>query len=131
MGVNTKPKEIFFVFIETMPEFSRYRQPTCNEDDVMEGDLQTIFLYNDIFIKASVKELLLEKDVGLRSRFKNFDTFFQSLEEIDAEEQSFRANESVHRLLKELGVSGITFLQIPKKPWKVAIRQRVEHLVLA
>ena len=52
-------------------------------------------------------------------------------EEIDEEEQTFRANESVHRLLKELGVSGITFLQIPKKTWKVAIRQRVEHLVLA
>jgi hypothetical protein len=131
LGVNTKPKEIFFVFIEAMPEFSRYRQPTCNEDDVMEGDLQTIFLYNDIFIKAAVKEQLLQKDVGLRSRFKDFDTFFQSLEEISEQEQAFRANESVHRLLKELGVSGITFLQIAKKPWKVAIRQRVEHLVLA
>ncbi len=114
-----------------MPEFSRYRQPTCNEDDVMEGDQQTIFLYNDIFIKSAVKELLLEKDVGLRSRFKDFDTFFQSLEEISEEEQAFRANESVHTQLKELGVSGITFLQIPKKPWKVAIRQRAEHLVFA
>jgi hypothetical protein len=97
----------------------------------MEGDLQTIFLYNDIFIKAAVKEQLLQKDVGLRSRFKDFDTFFQSLEEISEQEQAFRANESVHRLLKELGVSGITFLQIAKKPWKVSIRQRVEHLVLA
>ncbi len=117
------------ICIEPMPEFSRYRQPTSLEDDIFEEDKQTIFLYYDIFLKAKVKELLLEKDSSLRSRFKDFDVFFQSLEDISAEEQAFRANESVHRLLQELGVSGITFLHIPKKSWKVSIHQRTEQLV--
>lgn len=112
-----------------MPEFSRYRQPTCAEDDVMEDDVQTIFLYNDIFTKASIKELLLEKDETLRKCYREFDSFFQSLEEISAEEQAFRADVRVHMLLKECNVQNITFVLIEKKPWAVVIKQRVEHLV--
>jgi len=128
LGVNTKPKEIFFVFIETMPEFSRYRQPTCDEEDVMEDDHQTIFLYNDIFMKTAIKDKLLERDPSLRETFKNFDEYFQSLERISEEEQAFRANETVHRLLKEANVQDILFTRIPKQPWNVTIKQREEHV---
>ncbi len=112
-----------------MPEFSRYRQPTCVDEDVMDDELQTIFLYNDIFTKARVKELLVEKDPMLRKRYREYDKIFQSLEEICAEEQAFRADIAVHMLLKEANVQDIVFMTIPKQPWKVVIQQRAEQLV--
>ena len=112
-----------------MPEFSRYRQPTCVDEDVMDDELQTIFLYNDIFNKTQVKELLLEKDPMLRKRYRDFDKIFQSLEDISAEEQAFRADIAIHMLLKEANVQNIVFMNILKQPWKVVITQRAEQLV--